>query len=100
MTNREDFCANGSGPPREPPGLLEVAANGFLRLGTNLGAVFAPNYARDYARGGGDYAEPQYGPPVLSWFNSGLNGAFIKLLRAGDWPVQISKYSLSRGEAA
>jgi hypothetical protein len=25
-------------------------------------------------RGGGDYAEPQYGPPVLSWFNSGLNG--------------------------
>jgi hypothetical protein len=28
---------------------------------TNLGAVFAPNYARDYARGGGDYAEPQYG---------------------------------------
>ena len=24
MTNREDFCANGSGPPREPPGLLEV----------------------------------------------------------------------------
>jgi NADPH-dependent 2,4-dienoyl-CoA reductase/sulfur reductase-like enzyme len=45
-----------------------------LRLGTNLGAVFAPNYARDYARGGGDYAEPQYGRPVLSWFNSGLNG--------------------------
>jgi len=37
-----------------------------LRLGTNLGAVIAPNYARDYARGGGDYAEPQYGPPVLS----------------------------------
>jgi hypothetical protein len=34
----------------------------------------APNYARDYARGGGDYAEPQYGWPVLSWFNSGLNG--------------------------
>jgi hypothetical protein len=30
--------------------------------------------ARDYVRGGGDYAEPQYGPSVLSWFNSGLNG--------------------------
>jgi hypothetical protein len=31
----------------------------------NLGAVFAPNYARDYARGGGDYAEPQYGSSVF-----------------------------------
>jgi hypothetical protein len=29
---------------------------------------------RRYARGGGDYAEPQYGRPVLSWFNSDLNG--------------------------
>jgi len=25
--------------------------------------VVAPDYARDYARGGGDYAEPQYAPP-------------------------------------
>jgi hypothetical protein len=87
MTNREDFCANGSGPPREPPGLLEVAANGFLRLGTNLGAVFAPNYARDYARGGGDYAEPQYGPPVLSWFNPGLNGQGRPLAGLGRSPA-------------
>ena len=36
---------------------------------------------RDYARGGGDYAEPQYGPPVLSWFNSGLNGLERRLHR-------------------
>jgi hypothetical protein len=29
-----------------------------LRLGTNLGAVFAPNYARDYARGGAIMRSP------------------------------------------
>jgi hypothetical protein len=50
MTNREDFCANGSGPPREPPGLLEVAANGFLRLGTNLWARFLPQIMRGIMR--------------------------------------------------
>ena len=31
---------------------------------------------------------------------SAAASAFIKLLRASDWPAQISKYSLSRGEAA
>ena len=53
----------------------------------NLGAAFAPNYARDYARGGGDYAEPQYGRPVLSWFNSGLNGQGRPLAGLGRSPA-------------
>jgi hypothetical protein len=44
------------------------------------------NYARDYARGGGDYAEPQYGWPVLSWFNSGLNGQGRPLAGLGRSP--------------
>jgi hypothetical protein len=56
MAQRSDTC---------PPRLLGLRRTG-LRLGTNLGAVFAPNYARDYARGGGDYAEPQVEPFVLS----------------------------------
>src|ERR1700731_2428653 len=55
-------------------------------VATNLGAVFAPNYAWDYARCGGDYAEPQYGPPVLSWFNSGLNGQGRRLAGLGRSP--------------
>jgi hypothetical protein len=50
-------------------------------------AAFAPNYARDYARGGGDYAEPQYGRPVLSWFNSGLNGQGRPLAGLGRSPA-------------
>jgi hypothetical protein len=37
-------------------------------------------------RGGGDYAEPQYGPPVLSWFNSGLNGQGRPLAGLGRSP--------------
>ena len=39
------------------------------------------------ARGGGDYAEPQYGPPVLSWFNSGLNGQGRPLTGLGRSPA-------------
>jgi hypothetical protein len=50
-------------PSGARPHKRAVALGRRFRLGTNLGAVFALNYARDYARGGGDYAEPQYGPP-------------------------------------
>jgi hypothetical protein len=79
-------CGRSRPAPRHLASLV-VAANGFLRLGTNLGAAFAPNYARDYARGGGDYAEPQYGGPVLSWFNSGLNGQGRPLAGLGRSPA-------------
>jgi hypothetical protein len=43
--------------------------------------------ARGYARAGGDYAEPQYGRPVLSWFNSGLNGQGRPLAGLGRSPA-------------
>src|SRR3984893_11352615 len=40
-----------------------------------------------WMRGGGDYAEPQYGRPVLSWFNSGLNGQGRPLAGLGRAPA-------------
>src|SRR6202040_310100 len=43
------------------------------------------------ARGGGDYAEPQYGRPVLSWFNSGLNGQGRPLAGLGRSPAPAHK---------
>jgi hypothetical protein len=49
-----------AGPPSR--GAAKPTASVSLRPGTRL--------VRE--RGGGDYAEPQYGRPVLSWFNSGL----------------------------
>ena len=75
-------------PPRNNLGKPKSYADGSgTRLIRRGEGGRAPNYARDYARGGGDYAEPQYGPPVLSWFNSGLNGQGRPLAGLGRSPA-------------
>jgi CPA2 family monovalent cation:H+ antiporter-2 len=50
-----------------------------------LGAFFAGMILAE-SQLSGDYAEPQYGRPVLSWFNSGLNGQGRPLAGLGRSP--------------
>ncbi|MDQ6703834.1 MAG: LysR family transcriptional regulator [Pseudomonadota bacterium] len=78
----------------------------LMLLEANLGVGLMPESALPSNRltcvpvNGLDLSRTVSAYAVAGRQRSAAASAFIKLLRAGDWPALIGKYSLSRGEAA